>query len=211
MPEKIEESVDIVARHWIDSPYYADAEKWTYLFWSDGCLFRQYFDQLDLDVVIELACGHGRHAEMIRSKVGKLYLIDFLEENIAFCRNRLAGNPHFEFIKNDGFSFRPIEANSVTSIFCYDAMVHFSSDIVGSYLADAHRVLKSQGLALFHHSNYAAPPDRHYGLNPHARNHMTKELFESLATSAGMSIVASQSMRWGTAPDLDRLSLLRKI
>ncbi len=206
----IEESVEIVAKPWIDSPYYADAEKWMFIFWSEESLFRQYFDQLDLSVVIELACGHGRHAERILHKVGKLYLMDVLDENIAFCKNRMSKNQALVFIRNNGYTFQPIEPNSVTAIFCYDAMVHFSPDIVASYLIDAHRVLKSNGLALFHHSNHSAPQDRHYGQNPHARNHMTFELFQSIVSSAGLKIIKSEPIKWGDFPDLDRISLLRK-
>jgi ubiquinone/menaquinone biosynthesis C-methylase UbiE len=207
---KIKDSVEIVAEPWIGSPYYTDAEKFTFVFWSDESSFRRYFDELDLEVVIDLACGHGRHAELIQNKVGKLYLMDVLDENIAFCKNRLSKNQRIEFIKNDGCTFRPIEANSVTAIFCYDSMVHFSPDIVASYLADAYRVLKSHGLALFHHSNYAAQQDRHFGQNPHARNYMTFRLFQSFAEMAGLTIVKSEAIKWGNDPDLDRISLLRK-
>lgn len=206
----IEESVEIVAQPWIGSRYYADAEKWMFLFWSKEFPFRRYFDQLDLSVVIELACGHGRHAENIQHRAGKLYLMDVLDENIAFCKNRMGNNQAIEFIKNNGYTFQPIETATVTAIFCYDAMVHFSPDIIASYCTDAHRVLKSGGLALFHHSNYPAPLDRHYGQNPHARNHMTFELFQSIVKSAGLKIVRSEAIKWADIPDLDRISLLQK-
>jgi SAM-dependent methyltransferase len=210
MTNTIRASVDLVAEPWIGSPYYDEAEKWTFIFWDEGRIFRRFFDRLDLDSVIELACGHGRHAQIIQDKVGKLTLMDVLEENIVFCQRRLGSNPRLAFLKNDGHTFQPIEPDSVTAIFCYDAMVHFSPDIVASYVADAHRVLKPGGHALFHHSNYSAPLDRHYGQNPHARNHMTFELFQEIAEAGRMAIVASEAMPWGNVPDLDRLSLLRK-
>ena len=209
MTGSIKESVDVVAEPWINSRYYDEAEKWTFIFWSEDRIFRRLFNKLDLDSVIELACGHGRHAEVVQHKVGTLRLMDVLDENIEFCKRRLGSNPKLEFVKNDGHTFQPVAANSVTSIFCYDAMVHFSPDIVASYVADAYRVLKPGGQVLLHHSNYDAPTDQHYGLNPHARNHMTYELFKSIAAAAGMTIVASEPIPWGE-PDLDRLSLLRK-
>ena len=210
MTEAIKDSVDLVAEPWINSPYYGEAEQWTFIFWDEKFIFRQFFDRLDLTSVIELACGHGRHAEVIQNRVGQLYLIDVLAENVDFCKHRLGSNQRLTFLKNDGYTFQPIEPNSVTAIFCYDAMVHFSPDIVASYVSDAHRVLRSGGQALFHHSNYAAPLDRHYGLNPHARNHMTFELFRDIVDAAELTIVASKAILWGEDRDLDRVSLLRK-
>lgn len=47
-------------------------------------------------------------------------------------------------------------------------MVHFHADVVGTYLADKHRILKSGDCALFHHSNYTENPERSCGPNAHA-------------------------------------------
>jgi hypothetical protein len=46
-------------------------------------------------------------------------------------------------------------------------------------------------MALYHHSNYAAPLDRHYGQNPLARNHMTEGLFRQFSDQAGLTLIAS--------------------
>lgn len=88
-------------------------------------------------------------------------------------------------------------------------MVHFSPDLVQSYLNDAKRVLAPGGLALLHHSNYDAPEGRPYGENPQARNHMTFELLRSYAAQAGLVIEASEIMDWGGVKNLDPLTLLR--
>ncbi|WP_269929732.1 class I SAM-dependent methyltransferase [Aminobacter sp. HY435] len=206
----LEQSVSTVGEHWRDSPYYADAEQWTHIFWGDQTHFRRLFNQLDLSDVVELACGHGRHAEKMAPFARQLSLMDLHDNNIDICRKRLAGHPNVNFYANNGYDFQPIADNSLTAIFCYDAMVHFSPDIVASYLADATRVLRQGGMALLHHSNYPAPPENHYGQNPHARNHMTLELFQQLTKDAGLAIVETIPLQWGLVPDLDRLSLVRK-
>ena len=36
-----------------------------FLFWDEHLPFRPFFERLDLTATLELACGHGRHAEMI--------------------------------------------------------------------------------------------------------------------------------------------------
>jgi ubiquinone/menaquinone biosynthesis C-methylase UbiE len=160
--------------------------------------------------MLELACGRGRHSEVVARMAGRLIIMDVLEENIAACRKRLAVYENIEYFKNNGFNFHPLMDESVTSIFCYDAMVHFTPDIVRSYLKDTARVLKPGGMALYHHSNYAGPELEHYGLHPHARNCMTQLQFAELASECGLSIVESTLISWGGVPDLDRLTLVKK-
>jgi SAM-dependent methyltransferase len=203
-------SVQLVGDPWKESVYYADAERWTHLFWAEHTPFRQLFNRLDPSAVLELACGHGRHAEKIAPLSKRLVLMDIHEANLQVCRTRLAAFPYVEFIRNNGFDFQPVEDAALTSLFCYDAMVHFSPDLVESYRRDAARVLVPGGMGLFHHSNYPAPMNRHYGQNPHARNHMTQALFASYAAAAGLEIVRSIVIPWGNEPDLDCITLVRR-
>ena len=206
----IKRSVDTVSQPWRESPYYAEAEQWTWLFWELGGPFRTLFDRLDTEVILELACGHGRHGEQIVSQAKSLVLVDVVEENIKVCRERFSASSNVVFVVNNGFDFQPIESGSCTGIFSYDAMVHFSPDLVEAYLKDTARVLKPGGLALYHHSNYPAPLDRHYGQNPHARNHMTKDLFADYARRSGLVVVEQVVIPWGGTPDLDCLSLVAR-
>jgi ubiquinone/menaquinone biosynthesis C-methylase UbiE len=206
----LDREIAVVAEVWADSSYYEDAERWTFLFWDLETPFRHLFEKLDLTSVVELACGHGRHSERIVNSARHITMIDILDSNLEYCRQRLGINTNISFIKGDGSTFRPLADNSVTAIFCYDAMVHFSPEMVRSYLTDTARILTPGGMALFHHSNYAAPLDQHYGLNPHARNHMTAALFSTYAQMAGLVVTETKIMRWGEISDLDALTLLRK-
>jgi SAM-dependent methyltransferase len=164
----LKESVEVVADPWKQSTYYDDAEKWTIIFWSEDHPFYPLFKRLDLTAVLELACGHGRHSEIVAKRCGQLTLMDVHEENIEYCRTRLARFQNTVFFTNSGHDFQPITDDALTAIFCYDAMVHFSPDLVEAYLRDTARVLTPGGMALYHHSNYPAPLDWHYGQNPHA-------------------------------------------
>ena len=206
----LDKSVEIVAAPWRASPYYASAEQWTHIWWSDKSIFKHLFEKLDLTSTLELACGHGRHSEIVADLTPDLTLMDILPENIEACKRRLALRNNVNYYVNNGYDFNPLEACSLSSVFCYDAMVHFSPDIVASYLKDAFRVLTNGSMALLHHSNYGVESQEHYGLNPHARNYMTMELFENLASEAGLSIVESVKLDWGNETDLDRVSLLQK-
>jgi SAM-dependent methyltransferase len=214
----IRESIEVVKKAWMGSRYYDGAEKWTFLFWEEKYIFRRYFNNLDVTRCAELACGHGRHAEQLLRRypeqVKALYCLDVLEENVAFTSKRISEFGQATVILGSGCDFQPIPSDSLTSIFCYDAMVHFSPDLVLSYLVDSARVLVPGGRALLHHANLYAPdtgkPGRHYGSNPNARNHMTLDLFEFFAQEAGLRILQTEAMRWGGIPDTDRITLLEK-
>jgi SAM-dependent methyltransferase len=199
---------------WEASPYYDDAERWTWLFWSEAQAFRPMFEKLDLSQVLELACGHGRHGEYLLthygSRLGSLIMMDILESNVQRCRERLRRNGNLQVLVNNGVDFQPIESSSLTAIFCYDAMVHFDRKVVLSYLQDTARVLVPGGKALFHHSNYSLDPDSNFGTNPHARAFMSKKLFADYARRSGLDVLQQVVLDWGNEPRLDCLSLLAK-
>jgi len=210
-------SIEIVKKAWVESPYYQSAEKWTDIFWNPGSDFLSYFDELDVSRCADLACGHGWHAERLMRTKGQhietLYCLDIIETNISITAKRLAKPDKITCILTNGKDFRPIGDGSLTAIYCYDAMVHFSGDIVESYLCDAYRVLRPGGRALLHHSNLNAPrtghPDNPYGGNPHARNHMTLSLFSSLVLKSGLKIVKTHSRAWGTRAQIASSSTRR--
>lgn len=120
MADSIKRSVDVVAQHWIDSAYYQNAERWTHLWWDDTSVFRRLFNKLDLLRTVELACGHGRHAELAAAHARSLVLIDVHQTNLNICRQRLADRTNVEFILGNGYDFQPLDDHSVTAIYCYD-------------------------------------------------------------------------------------------
>jgi SAM-dependent methyltransferase len=202
------------AQVWDGSPYYDDAEEWTWLFWSEDQSFLPLFRQLDLSHLLELACGHGRHGEYVLTHFGEqvksFVMMDILQSNVGYCRARIGDRENLLIIANSGTGYSPVPDASLTAIFCYDAMVHFHRDVVRSYLGDANRVLLPGGKGLFHHSNYAFDPDMHFGLNPHARAFMSSALFKKYAESVGLEVIEQKIITWGENADLDCLSLIRK-
>lgn len=204
------DAVEDVRRPWIGSSYYLDAEQWTFLFWDKGRPFRRLFDMLDRGAVIELACGHGRHAARAAELVDSLVLVDVIAENLDICRERLRAYPHVTFRLGDGASFPQTGDGSVDAIYCYDAMVHFSPEMVDAYLTDTARVLRRGGRALFHHSNLAAGGGGLWSQNPHARNVMTRDRFARMAQERGLNVIAQEVIDWGGVPELDCISLVGK-
>ena len=198
-----------VARIWAHNPYYENAEKFTFVFWNEGRPFRHLFERLDLDNVVEIACGHGRHSAQFVERAGHITLSDIHQANIDAARARLRGHANVAFHLGDGRSLQPLPDASASAAFCYDAMVHFAPEVVFAYLKEIKRVLRPGGLALLHRSNYDAPPGVAWYRNPHGRNHMTGSLFAEGATAAGLKILETVIMPWGYDKDLDALTLLR--
>jgi len=208
----LQKSAEQSSHPFIDSSYYGDAEKWTPFWWDDRLPFRGFFDTLDLDCVIELSAGYGRHAEYSAKLCRKLILMDVIERNLKICRMRLGNRyPNLLYIKNSGFDFQPVRNDAVSAIYCYDSMVHFSADLVASYLTDTVRVLRPGGRALYHHSNYSGPELAHFGQQPHARQCMTQVNFCTLARERRLRIVDSIVIPWAEFETLDCITLVEKI
>lgn len=202
--------------HWSGSvaPYYREAESEEMLgfFWGGKMPFRSAFERLDLTSYAELACGHGRHTNIIYNNYdfGHASLLDINESNIERCKARFRGQGKIECFLNSGSDLQPLANESVTSVFSYDAMVHFEYDDVFSYIRDIFRVLKPDGFALLHHSNNDKQPGNLYSDNIHWRNFMSAALFKHVARRTGFEVIDQWVFDWAGATDIDCLTLLRK-
>lgn len=198
---------------WTGNAYYQDAEKWMEIQWHD--IVWPKISDFDFTNVVDLACGQGRNSTKLVNICKKLTLVDICQSNIDFCKNRFKDKSNIYFKKCDGDSL-PIDDNSVTLMYCFDAMVHFDPEIIYNYLFDIFRVLKPGCHAFLHHSNYSLWCNVDWRYNPHARNYMTKHLFSLWARKAGFEIVSQDVIPWGEkeqetyVESLDCISVLRK-
>jgi SAM-dependent methyltransferase len=200
-----------LARHvgddWKQQPYYDEAEahmekQWDQTIWP-------FIREADFTCVLDLAAGHGRNSAKLIQHAKKIYVVDINEENIAFCKNRFAGDPRFEFRCNDGCSLSFIPTNVLSLVYCFDAMVHFDSDVVRAYLREFARVLRPGGLGFCHHSNYTEHPGGDVHQNPGWRNFMSEKLFAHYCAKEGLRVVKSRVINW-SAPGSDCVTLFRK-
>lgn len=197
-----------------DWDYYqsAEDEKWLKVFWSPDSVFLPLFQHLDLDSVLEIACGAGRHSAQVIDRIKDLYLLDSSAEALKLAEERFASHRHITYIHNKtGFGIPAdiVKDNALTAVFSYDAMVHFEKESVRSYVLDSYRVLKAGGFALLHHSNYDKNPGGKFTDNPGWRNYMTQELFCSYARQAGFEVVHTQVFDF-SIKDSDCITLLKK-
>lgn len=206
--DKLAQLAEEGGAEWKQHAYYDAAEQymedqWGYTIWP-------FIGQCDFSCVVDLAAGHGRNTRKLRGVANKVYVVDINEENIRFCKERFAGDNKITFIRNDGFTLHGIPDEEVTLVYCFDAMVHFDSDIIRSYLSEFYRVLKPGGHGFCHHSNYDKNPAGDLHDNPGWRNFMSQNLFIHYCTKEGFEIVKSQVIDW-SAPSMDCLTLFRKL
>lgn len=205
--------IDLWTKDGLDFGYYqkAESEDWLKGFWDKDSTFVKFFNKLNLENTLEIACGAGRHSEQIIQKCGHLWLLDTSEAALEIANKRLKPNENFSVLFHpSGFGIpEDVPGESLTAIFSYDAMVHFEYDCIISYIQDSYRKLKSGGMCLFHHSNYDKNPGGTIHENPSWRNFMSQGLFIHIAKRAGFKLIQSEVFAW-TEKDTDCLTLLQK-
>lgn len=189
----------------------AEGEELINIFWGEGSVFKRLFQELDLSNMIELACGRGRHVPNYINLAGHITLVDILQKNIDLCRNRFGDDNRISYYKNQGYDLKELNDEEYTSIFSYDAMMHFELLDINSYLTDFYRVLKPGGKALLHHSNFDAIYSGRFGRSmAYGRSFMNYKIFSYLAIHAGFIVLDQQLLRWHNFPDMDCVTLLEK-
>lgn len=197
--DAVERDRNIIAYYHIDNAYYqnADSENNLNIFWDDTSPFYRMFKQLNLENVIELACGEGRHVQKYIEDAGHITLVDILDNNLSICKNRYKDIDKITYYCNNGYDLMNLENKSYSALFTYDAMVHFEMMDIYSYLKDIHRVLVPGGKALFHHSNNGDDYQNNFFSRKHNRNFMSKEVFAYMSFKCGFDILEQQIIDWG--------------
>jgi|RhiMethySRZTD1v2_1073278.scaffolds.fasta_scaffold329793_1 ubiquinone/menaquinone biosynthesis C-methylase UbiE len=209
----LSESAMKVGKDWrgdsrIATEYYKSAERWIDQAWIQTIW--PFIQRCDFSCVVDLAAGHGRNTRKLLEVAKKLYVVDINMDNIRFCQQRFAEAKNVAYIQNDGFTLREISNEEVTLVYCFDAMVHFDSDVVRSYLHDFFRVLTPGGYGFCHYSNYDKNPGGSIYDNPGWKNFMSEKLFHHYCTKEGFEVVQSLVFDNGTTVQEDCVTLFRK-
>jgi ubiquinone/menaquinone biosynthesis C-methylase UbiE len=189
-----------------ENPYFAAAESVMARIWAD--MIEPFIRGSDFTCVLDLATGQGRNAAMLLPLAQQLILVDIQPANIEICRKRFGKDPRVAYLVNNGYDLRGVPSGVVTLLYCFDAMVHFDSDVVRAYLAETQRVLAPGGRAFLHHSNYQDGDD--WRTAPASRAFMSQPLMRHYAAKEGLTVRRQQVIDWGGVPKLDCLSLLEK-
>jgi SAM-dependent methyltransferase len=177
---------------------------------------------INLENVMDFACGHGRIAQIFSEYSAKITCCDVNKTAIDFCKKRFVSTETgcaFDFALNSvrGFEVSPLDFAdaSFTFVYSWDAMVHFSYKWLDYYLSEFHRILREGAYVLLHHSNYGAvddgkPKSEVYSENPHGRTPVTACDIVFMARKHGFAVCEQAIIDW-SIPKLDCISLLKRV
>ena len=90
----------------------AESEKSIQIFWARDSEFRKLFLLLNLNNVVELACGRGRHVPQYIDLADQIVLVDILNKNISYCKERFGNSLKVQYYVNNGHDLKQISSNS---------------------------------------------------------------------------------------------------
>lgn len=169
--------------------------------------------ELDYSNVLDFACGAGRIAELMQERCQHLQLIDASTKAVDVCRERFAKYPHVQ-VQCNAAGALPQADSSLSLVYSWDAMVHFSYKSLDFYLCEFSRVLKPHGHVFMHHSNLAALTDHLrvfdvWSLNVNGRSNISKDDIFFIAKHHGFNVVSQVVIMWGVH-NMDCISILKK-
>ncbi|MFB2904314.1 class I SAM-dependent methyltransferase [Aeromonas jandaei] len=169
--------------------------------------------ELDYSNVLDFACGEGRIAELMLEHCQYLQLIDASAKAVDVCRERFAKCPYVQVECNANGAL-PQADSSLSLVYSWDAMVHFSYKSLDFYLCEFSRVLQPSGYVLMHHSNLAALTSNIrvfdlWSLNLNGRSNISKDDISFIARHHGFNVVSQTVITWG-GHDMDCISILKK-
>ncbi|WP_127110803.1 class I SAM-dependent methyltransferase [Pararhodobacter zhoushanensis] len=205
----IEEELERAKDIWAASEFYTNAENSTEYFWDPETPFGRLLEDIDLKgYVLEFACGHGRHTEILVRHAKKVIFSDLIHRNVDLTLSRLAGSKNAVGYHSDGKSLSFCKSSSIDTVFSFGDMIFMSPDLIELYLRDIYRVLKVGGRAILHHSNVDADLASFSALG--GRFRMTCEKFASMSEDVGFSVVRQATVDHSLAPALDGLTIVEK-
>ncbi len=121
-----------------------------------GCIYPRIRRFLPVPTILEIAPGFGRWTEFLLEHCDTLIGIDVAPKCVDVCRRRFADRTGASFETNDGHALPMVADSSVDFAFSFDSLVHAEAEALNGYLIELARVLRPDGVAFLHHSNYGA-------------------------------------------------------
>jgi SAM-dependent methyltransferase len=109
--------------------------------------------------VLELGCGGGKFSQRLAPRCRSLLCGDISAEMIKHARANLRSRQldgNIDYVVLNGVDFEGVAEASVDFVFSYDVQLHLQPENVFSYLQDARRVLRDNGVFMLHQVNLAS-------------------------------------------------------
>jgi SAM-dependent methyltransferase len=119
-----------------------------------GSIYPRIQGFLPAAAILEIAPGFGRWTEFLLEYCDTFVGVDVSPKCIEACQQRFADRSGARFETNDGHSLSMVEDSSIDFAFSFDSLVHVEAETLAEYLSELARVLKPDGVAFLHHSNF---------------------------------------------------------
>ena len=212
----IAKAAQVRASAWKDSDYFMLAESSMQRHWEH--YIAPLIGVLNLSTVVEIGCGHGSNTDRLSRLADQTICTDTSQECIEYCRTRFKGVQGVKPVLTNGYDLSAIKSASATLVYSFGSMVHSEPEVVEAYVAEAARILKANGAALFHVSNWTGGYGHDFRTQPHWRNFMSQDLMKYFAKRNGLTIEFARVVSWdeslgteiGELNHLDCLYILKK-
>lgn len=101
------------------------------------------------DTVLDIGCGVARIGKEIVGGVKRWIGVDVSENMLAIARDRLRGHDNVTLAPVSGADLKPIADASVDKAYCHAVFIHMDKEDFYSYLVEARRVMRPDGLFYF--------------------------------------------------------------
>jgi 2-polyprenyl-3-methyl-5-hydroxy-6-metoxy-1,4-benzoquinol methylase len=157
--------------------------------------------------VLELGCGGGKFSRRLAPRCRSLLCSDISAEMIDHARSTLTArglDGNVDYVVLNGVDFSGVRDESADFIFSYDVQLHLQPENVFSYMCDARRVLRDNGVFMLHQVNLTSIGGMEHFLkqyfagswrldlhNPRRRGHMyfmSEDQMRALADAARLAV-----------------------
>jgi len=101
---------------------------------------------LENKIVMDLACGIGRTCKWISPQVKEYVGVDFIPEMIEKAKSYNSNFENAKFYVNDGKTLENFKDETYDLVFCELGFQHMLKQIQESYIKEAFRILKNNGI-----------------------------------------------------------------
>ncbi|MFC2133358.1 class I SAM-dependent methyltransferase [Bacteroidota bacterium] len=150
------------------------------------------------DTILEIGPGAGRWSGKLVEICDNLILVDQSETCIDILKQKFSRNKKVNCILNNGKKLTTVENNSIDFIWSFDVFVHIDEITTESYIAEFHRVMKKNGIAIIHHPKKG-------GSAGGWRSNTSSEKFLEILSKNGLKLT-SQVDSWG---DREQFNLMK--
>jgi ubiquinone/menaquinone biosynthesis C-methylase UbiE len=108
--------------------------------------FNTFFAEIrEKDLILDLACGNGRHTVQLSKKANYLVALDFSSNNLSMAKKKCHGNRNIAFIKGSMLVL-PFRKNMFNGVWFSQAFEYVPPDEREPFLMSVKRVLKPKGI-----------------------------------------------------------------